>query len=147
MLRLAVRRLLQAVPTLLVLSLALFAWLRLLPGGPATAMLGDKATPARVDSLNSVLGLDRPLPEQYGRYLGRVVTGQLGSSLITGDPVVSEIGRALPATIELAMTALAIAVGLGLPLGYLAARFHGRIPDHLTVAATLVGVAVPVFFL
>jgi peptide/nickel transport system permease protein len=145
--RLGVRRLLQAVPTLLVLSMLLFAWLRMLPGGPATAMLGDKATPARVDQLNGVLGLDQPLPQQYGRYLGRMATGQFGSSLVSGDPVVSEIGRALPATIELSVVALIIAVGLGLPLGYLAARFHGRTLDHITVAGTLVGVAVPVFFL
>jgi peptide/nickel transport system permease protein len=145
--KLAVRRLVQAVPTLLVLSLLLFVWLRLLPGGPATAMLGDKATPARIDQLNAALGLDQPLPQQYGRFLGRVATGQFGSSLVTGDPVRDEIGRALPATIELAFAALLVAVGLGLPLGYLAARFHGRPIDHLTVAATLVGVAVPVFFL
>jgi peptide/nickel transport system permease protein len=145
--KLVVRRLLQAVPTLLVLSLLLFVWLRLLPGGPATAMLGDKATPARIDQLNAALGLDQPLPQQYGRFLGRVATGQFGSSLVTGDPVRDEIGRALPATIELAFAALLVAVGCGLPLGYLAARFHGRPLDHLTVAATLVGVAVPVFFL
>jgi peptide/nickel transport system permease protein len=146
-LRLLVRRLLQAVPTLLVLSLLLFTWLRLLPGGPATAMLGDKATPARIDQLNAVLGLDQPIPLQYVRFLGRVATGQFGSSLVSGDPVLAEIGRALPATIELAVVALLIAVLLGLPLGYAAARFHGRPLDHLTVAGTLVGVAVPVFFL
>jgi peptide/nickel transport system permease protein len=147
MLRLIVRRLLQAVPTLLVLSMLLFAWLRSLPGGPATAMLGDKATPAKIDQLNQVLGLDQPLVLQYVRFLGRVLTGNFGNSLVTGDAVGSEVGRALPATIELASVALFLAVVLGIPLGYMAARYRGRLLDNLTVIGTLVGVAVPVFFL
>jgi peptide/nickel transport system permease protein len=147
MLRFVVRRLLQAVPTLLLLSMLLFAWLRSLPGGPSTALLGDKATPAKVAQLDQVLGLDQPIPLQYLRFLGRIATGDFGSSLTSGDPVTEEIGRALPATIELAAVALGVAVGLGIPLGYVAARFHGRLLDNLTVVATLVGVAVPVFFL
>jgi peptide/nickel transport system permease protein len=147
MLRFASRRLLQAVPTLLALSLLLFAWLRLLPGGPTAAMLGDKATPAKMADLEHILGLDQPLPLQYGRFLGRALTGDFGNSLISGDTVLSEVGRALPATIELSVVALVLAVGLGIPLGYLAARWRGRALDHVTVAGTLVGVAVPVFFL
>ncbi|GDY30682.1 ABC transporter permease [Gandjariella thermophila] len=147
MLRFVVRRLLQAVPTLLVLSILLFAWLRSLPGGPATAMLGDKATPAKIAQLNQVLGLDQPIYLQYLRFLRRVLTGDFGNSLVSGDPVVEEIGRAFPATIELSVVALIIAVGLGIPLGYLAARYRGRMLDNVTVVGTLVGVAVPVFFL
>jgi peptide/nickel transport system permease protein len=147
MLRFVVRRLLQAVPTLLVLSILLFAWLRSLPGGPATAMLGDKATPARIAQLNQILGLDQPIYLQYLRFLGRVLTGNFGNSLVSADPVTAEIGRAFPATIELAVVALLFAVVLGIPLGYLAARFRGRFLDNVTVVGSLVGVAVPVFFL
>ncbi|MCW0216339.1 MAG: ABC transporter permease [Pseudonocardia sp.] len=147
MLRFVVRRLLQIVPTLFVLSLLLFAWLRLLPGGPAAALLGDKATPEKIAELNRVLGLDQPIPLQYFRYLGRSLTGDFGNSLISGDPVIDEIGRALPATLELAVAALLIAVVLGIPLGYVAARYRGRPLDTTTVIGTLVGVAVPVFFL
>jgi len=147
MLRFVVRRLLQAVPTLLVLSMLLFAWLRSLPGGPATAMLGDKATPAKIAQLNQVLGLDQPIYLQYLHFLGRVFTGNFGNSLVTGDPVVNELGRAFPATVELSVVALIFAVGLGIPLGYLAARYRGRLLDNVTVVGTLVGVAVPVFFL
>lgn len=147
MLRFVVRRLVQIVPTLLILSVLLFAWLRSLPGGPAGALLGDKATPEGIAALNRTLGLDQPIPIQYLRYLGRAVSGDFGASLISGDPVLAEIGRALPATIELSVTALLIAVLAGIPLGYLAARYRGRPWDNVTILGTLVGVAVPVFFL
>lgn len=147
MLRFIVRRLIQVVPTLLLLSILLFAWLRSLPGGPAAALLGDKATPEKIAQLNTVLGLDQPIPIQYFRFLGRALTGDFGNSLITGEPVTTEIARALPATIELSIAALLLAVVLGIPLGYVAARYRGRPLDTTTVIATLVGVAVPVFFL
>ncbi|MFP5068980.1 ABC transporter permease [Pseudonocardia nantongensis] len=147
MLRFVVRRLLQVIPTLLILSLLLFAWLRSLPGGPAGALLGDKATPESIAALNRTLGLDQPIPIQYLQYLGRAVTGDFGASLVSGDPVLTELGRALPATVELSVTALLLAVLAGIPLGYLAARYRGRPWDNVTILGTLVGVAVPVFFL
>ncbi|MCO1661094.1 ABC transporter permease [Pseudonocardia humida] len=147
MLRFVLRRLLQVIPTLLLLSLLVFAWLRSLPGGPASAFLGDRATPERIAELNRVLGLDQPVLVQYGRFLGRVLTGDFGVSTITGQPVLTEIGRALPATVELSVAALLIAVLLGIPLGYLAASKRGGPLDISTIIGTLVGVAVPVFFL
>jgi peptide/nickel transport system permease protein len=147
MLRFVLRRLLQVIPTLLLLSLLVFAWLRNLPGGPASAFLGDRATPERVAELNRVLGLDQPIVVQYVRFLGRAVSGDFGTSTITGEPVLTEISRALPATIELSVAALFIAVTLGIPLGYIAAQNRGRPLDATTVIGTLVGVAVPVFFL
>ncbi|MEV1119050.1 ABC transporter permease [Actinosynnema sp. NPDC049800] len=147
MLRFIVRRLLQAIPTLLILSLLVFVWLRSLPGGPAGALLGDKATPEKIEALNKVLGLDQPIFIQYFKFLGRILSGDFGSSLISGEPVVAEIGRALPATIELSLAALLFAIVLGIPLGYLAASYRGRFLDNATVIGTLVGVAVPVFFL
>jgi peptide/nickel transport system permease protein len=147
MLRFVLRRLLQVIPTLLLLSLLVFAWLRSLPGGPASAFLGDRATPERIAELNRVLGLDQPVLVQYWRFLVRVGSGDFGTSTITGEPVLTEIGRALPATIELSLAALVIAVVLGIPLGYVAAQYRGRPLDVTTVIGTLVGVAVPVFFL
>lgn len=147
MLRFTVRRLLQAVPTLFVLSILVFAWLRLLPGGPATALLGDKATPERVAAMNEVLGLDDPIYVQYFGFLGRILSGDFGSSLITGDPVMEEVSWAFPATLELSVAAMFLAVLFGIPMGYIAARFRGRFLDNATVVTTLVGVAVPVFFL
>ncbi|MCU1654899.1 MAG: peptide transporter permease, partial [Pseudonocardia sp.] len=136
MLRFVVRRLLQLIPTILLLSVLVFAWLRSLPGGPAGALLGDKATPEKIAQLNHILGLDQPIWSQYLRFLGRAVTGNFGNSLITGDTVIAEIGRALPATMELSVTAMVFAVGLGVPLGYLAATQRGRPLDSATIMAT-----------
>ncbi|RJQ85817.1 ABC transporter permease [Amycolatopsis panacis] len=147
MLRFIVRRVLQAIPTLLILSILVFAWLRSLPGGPAAALLGDKATPEKIADLNHVLGLDQSIFLQYFKFLGRAITGDFGSSLVSGQPVMSEIGTFLPATIELGLSAIIIAVALGIPFGYLAARFKGGIADNVIIVLTLVGVAVPIFFL
>lgn len=147
MLRFIVRRVLQAIPTLLILSILVFAWLRSLPGGPAAALLGDKATPEKIADLNHVLGLDQSIFLQYFKFLGRAITGDFGSSLVSAQPVMSEIGTFLPATIELGLSAIIIAVVLGIPFGYLAARFKGGIADNVIIVLTLVGVAVPIFFL
>lgn len=147
MLRFTIRRLLQAIPTLFVLSVLVFAWLRSLPGGPATALLGDKATPEKVAALEQVMGLDQPVYLQYFKFLGRMLTGDMGNSIISADPVLEEIGRALPATIELSVVALLFAIALGIPLGYLAASYRGKFFDNITIVGTLTGIAVPVFFL
>ncbi|EME51381.1 ABC transporter permease [Amycolatopsis decaplanina] len=147
MLRFLVRRLLQAIPTLLILSILIFAWLRSLPGGPAGALLGDKATPEKIADLNRILGLDDPIFVQYFKFLGRAITGDFGNSLVSAQPVMSEIGNFLPATIELGFCAMLIAVGLGIPFGYLSARFRGGVVDNVIIVLSLVGVAVPVFFL
>jgi peptide/nickel transport system permease protein len=147
MLRFVLRRVVQVVPTLLVLSALLFGWLRLLPGGPSAALLGDKATPEKIAALNHTLGLDQPVYLQYLRFLVRVLAGHFGNSLVTSDPVTTELARAFPATIELSAAAMLFAVGLGIPLGYLSARRRGGFLDNSTVIGTLLGVAVPVFFL
>jgi peptide/nickel transport system permease protein len=138
---------LQAIPTLLILSLLIFSWLRSLPGGPAAALLGDKATPEKIANLNHVLGLDQPIVLQYFRFLGRAVTGDFGSSLVSSQPVMTEIGSFLPATIELGMSAMIIAILVGVPAGYLSARRRNGPVDNVIIVLTLVGVAVPVFFL
>lgn len=147
MLRFIARRLIGVIPTLFVLSFLLFGWLRLLPGGPAGALLGDKATPESIANVNKVLGLDQPIPVQYLKFLGRMLTGDFGNSLSDSRPVVDELLDAFPATIELSVAALIFAVGLGIPLGYLAAKRKGGILDNATIVGTLVGVAVPVFLL
>ena len=147
MLRVVVRRLLQMVLTLFVLSALMFVWLRNLPGGPINAMLGERATPERVAHLRHVLGYDQPIWVQYGRWLARMLTGDFGNSTSTGRPIIDELAEAFPGTIELSFFALVFAVSLGLPLGYLAARHRGRLLDNVIVIGTLVGVSVPVFFL
>ncbi|MGF1661980.1 MAG: ABC transporter permease [Kineosporiaceae bacterium] len=147
MLRFVVRRLLLLVPILLGLSIALFAWVRALPGGPAVALLGERATPEAVARVNALYGFDRPVWEQYVAYLGRVLQGDLGTSTTTRQPVVDELVRLFPATIELTLLALVIAVGVGVPLGYLAARRHHTWVDNVSVVGSLIGVTIPVFFL
>jgi peptide/nickel transport system permease protein len=147
MLRVTVRRLLQLVVTLIALTTLVFFWLRSLPGGPVDALLGERATPQTRELLIRALGYDQPIWVQYGRFVKNVVTGNFGNSIRTGEPVMDVIGRAFPATIELAIAALLVAVGLGIPLGYLAAKHRGRVLDNATIIVTLIGISVPIFFL
>jgi peptide/nickel transport system permease protein len=146
-LRFIVRRLLQLIPILLGLSVLLFAWLRALPGGPAQAALGERATPEAIARYNELFGLDQPLYEQYLRFLGRVLQLDFGTSARTGRPVTTEFLERFPGTIELTVFAMIFAIGLGIPLGYLAARKHGSWIDSTSVIGSLIGVAIPVFFL
>jgi peptide/nickel transport system permease protein len=131
------------------LSVLLFAWLRSLPGGPVSALLGDRATAETRRQLEIALGLDQPIYVQYVRFLGRAVTGDFGVStgVQPGDTALSIFVQRFPATVELAILALLLAVAAGIPLGYLAARRRGGWLDNAGVAGSLVGVAVPVFFL
>ncbi|CAL9536959.1 ABC transporter permease [Streptomyces sp. enrichment culture] len=147
MLRLVVRRLLQLIPTLLGLSVLLFLWLNRLPGGPASAILGERATPTEVARINRALGLDQPVWVQYGRFLKRIFQLDLGTSTKTGQPVWDEFALRFPATVELSVLAMLIAVVVGIPLGYLAAKRRGGWLDVTAVSGSLVGICVPVFFL
>jgi peptide/nickel transport system permease protein len=141
------RRLLLLIPTLLGLSVLLFLWVRALPGGPAVALLGERATPEAIAEINELYGFDRPLIEQYFTWLGRLLQGDFGNSVQTRATVVEEFTRRLPATIELSVFAIIVAVGVGIPLGYMAARRHGKTSDHVLVGASLIGITIPVFFL
>ena len=147
MLRFIVRRLLQLIPILLGLSVLLFAWLRALPGGPAQAALGERATPEAIARYNELFGLDEPIFVQYLRFLGRAIRLDFGTSARTGRPVTTEFFERMPGTIELTVFAMIFAIGVGIPLGYLAARRHGSFLDSASVVGSLIGVAIPVFFL
>jgi peptide/nickel transport system permease protein len=146
-LRVIGKRIALLVPTLIGLSLLLFLWVRSLPGGPATALLGDRATPDAVARINELYGFDRPLIEQYFVYMGKLLQGDFGTSILTGRPVLEEFGSRFPATLELTIVALIFAVGVGIPLGYQAAKNYGKWPDHSSVVLSLIGITVPVFFL
>ena len=147
MLRFIIRRLLQLIPILLGLSVLLFAWLRALPGGPAQAALGERATPEDIARYNETFGLDQPVLVQYAKFLGRALQLDFGTSSRTGRPVATEFLERFPGTVELTLFAMVFAIGLGIPLGYLAARRHGTWIDSTSVIGSLLGVAVPVFFL
>src|SRR5918997_3848000 len=106
MLRFVVRRLLLLVPILIGLSILVFFWIRALPGGPAQALLGERATPEAVAQIERQLGLDEPIPVQYWRYVQTVAKGDLGTSVRTRRPITDEIRERFPATIELALSAM-----------------------------------------
>jgi len=148
-LRYTARRFGQLLLVMAALSVLLFGWLRSLPGGPVSALLGERGTPASRAQLTEALGLDEPLHVQYLRFLGRVAGGQFGTStgVQPGDDALAIFLQRFPATIELATLAILLAVAVGIPLGYLAARRRGSWLDNAGVVTSLVGVAVPVFFL
>jgi len=148
-LRFILRRLLQMAGVVIVLSLLVFLWLRSLPGGTVSAILGEKATPARRAALEKALGLDEPLYVQYWEFVKRAIRGQFGSStgVLPGVDAFQIFLQRFPATVELSIFALVLAVALGIPLGYMAARRRAGWFDNLSVVGSLIGVAVPVFFL
>jgi peptide/nickel transport system permease protein len=137
------------VGVVIVLSLLVFIWLRSLPGGTVSAMLGDRATPESTARLTKELGLDQPIWVQYGRFVQRVLTGDFGVStgVLPGRDALDIFLTRMPATIELAIFAIILAVAAGIPLGYFAARRRASALDNVSIVGSLIGVAVPVFFL
>jgi peptide/nickel transport system permease protein len=142
-----VRRLVLMVPTLLVLSFALFLFLHSLPGGPAIALLGERATQESIEQFNESQGLDDPLVVQYGRYMKNLFNGDLGASVRTRRPVSEELADKFPATVELGLAAMLFAILLGVPLGFLAAKRYLGFFDHSSLFISLIGISFPVFFL
>jgi peptide/nickel transport system permease protein len=147
MLRYVVRRLLLLVPILIGVSLLIFFWVHALPGNPASALLGERATPQLVKQYKERYGLDEPLPVQYWKYVQTTVKGDLGTSITTRRSVTFEIGQRFPATIELAAAAMLFALSIGLPLGFFAAKRHGGVFDNLSLVGSLIGISIPIFFL
>lgn len=147
MLKYIVRRLLAAIPVLFGLSIILFAFVHLLPGDPVAALLGQHATPELTAQIREQLGLNKPLYEQYLQYIGQLLSGNLGQSVINNRPVVEELGLRFPGTIELTAAALLFAIGLGIPLGRLAARHVQGWPDGVVTVVSLLGISIPIFIL
>ena len=147
MLRYVVRRLLLLVPILLGLSILVFVWIRALPGSPAQALLGERATPQTIRQINHQYGLDKPIWTQYWSYLKETAQLHLGTSITTRVPVLTEIGQRFPATVELAVAAAFVAVLVGIPLGFFAAKRHMTMFDHISLGVSLLGISIPIFFL
>jgi peptide/nickel transport system permease protein len=148
MLRFIVRRLLLLVPILIGLSILVFIYLRALPGSPAYALLGDRATPAAVRQINHQYGLDKPIYVQYWKYTKNVLLKfDLGTSSQTRQLVTDELKRRFPATVELALGAMIFATLFGIPLGFFAAKRYGTWFDHASLFASLIGISIPIFFL
>jgi peptide/nickel transport system permease protein len=147
MLRYIVHRLVLLLPILLGLSILVFAWVRALPSGPAQALLGERSTPELVKKIEHDYGLDKPVHVQYWRYLKRTVKLNFGDSIASRRPVTDELKERFPATIELTVAAMLFAIGLGVPLGFVAAKRYGGVLDHVSLVASLIGISIPIFFL
>ena len=134
-----------AVITLFSVLTIVFFIVRILPGDPALVILGDQASMEAIEALRARLGLDRPLIVQYFSFLSGVVVGDWGVSMVSGRPVIEEILKVLPATIELTFVSLVIGAVLGIPLGVWSAIRRNSLPDYVTRLASLLGLSFPAF--
>lgn len=146
MLPFLLRRLVAAVPVLFGVSLLAFSMTHLTPGDPVAIMLGERATTEDVARLRSELGLDLPLPVQYGSFLVRALRGDLGTSLRSGQPVAREIADRVGATAVLTFAAMGVAVVVGVLLGTLAAIQRSPVVDTVIMSIALVGISMPTFW-
>ncbi len=141
------RRLLSFIPSLLAISILVFFMIHLVPGDPAQTMLGVDATPEAVRNLREMLGLDRPLGEQFVQFFGRLLLGDLGRSYYLERPVSQAIVERMPVTVSLAGLGLLVALGMGVPAGIAAAVRQNSWLDGLVMAGALLGLSVPSFWL
>ena len=147
MLRYFVRRLLLAIPVLIGVATLVFSLIHLVPGDPAQAMMGDGASPQDVAELRKTLGLDQPLLTQYASFLRHAIKGDLGVSFRTGQPVTQMVVERMPATAELAIASMIVAIVIAIPLGIVAAVFRGTAADYGAMTFALAGVSIPNFWL
>ena len=141
------RRIVWMPPTLFGLVLIVFAISHVIPSDPARVMAGENAPPEQVQALRHKYGLDLPLPQQFARYVGDIATGNMGISLFTQRPVAEDLWSRLPATLELALYAIVIAVVVGVPLGVVAALKRNSLLDHVVRIVTIGGLAMAAFWL
>ena len=140
------KRLLLAIPSLIGVVVVTFLLTRALPGDPAAYFAGPAGTKEAIAQIRTKLGLDRSLPEQLVRYVGDLARGDLGTALTTGQPVAADIRSRLPASAELTLVGLIVAISIAVPLGILAATRPGSLIDHACRIVTTAGVSLPVFF-
>jgi peptide/nickel transport system permease protein len=146
-LRYAAHRLLDAVLTVLLVLTLVFLAMRVLPGDPAVAALGDNATPGQLAQFREQMGLNQPLPVQYASFVWHMVRLDFGRSYITNESIMGLLGQNLPYTIQLAVAAILIGMVLGIPAGVMAATHRGRLPDYAARMLSLAGFCVPEFYL
>ncbi|MFN2488214.1 MAG: ABC transporter permease [Actinomycetota bacterium] len=147
MLRFIARRLLITIPVLLGLSVLIFLFVHALPGGPEDALLGERATEQSRAQIRKNLGLDKPLYVQYFDYMGKLAAGDLGTSVSTRRPITEELAERFPATVELGVSAMIVALLVGIPLGFVAAKRYQGVLDNASLVASLIGISFPIFFL
>lgn len=147
MAKFALQRIALSIPTLLAVFTLIFIIVRVIPGDPATAALGDYASQEAVEALRERMGLNEPLYVQYLNFLGGLLRGDLGRSLITSEPVIDQIRFALPHTIELAAAAILIGLILGIPVGIVTAIYRNTLIDYVGRVLSLAGLSFPAFYL
>ena len=146
LLRYLFRRTLETIPTLLGVIVLMFAFVRALPGDPARLYAGLDAGPEEVSAVRERFGLDRPLPDQFMRYVAALARGELGRSFRSDRPVASLLARHVPATVALSLVAIGVAIALGIAIGVIAALWRGSIVDLLVTIGSIIGVSAPSFF-
>ena len=145
--RTILRRLMQAVPVIVLSTFIVFGLLKLVPGDVAVTLAGDNATEVRIAEIQKIYGLDRPFLVQYGAWLGRAVQGDLSKSLVSSEQVLTSIKRSLPHTLLIVALAMTVALVVGIPLGILAASRPGSWLDGFVMAVASLGIAIPNFWL
>lgn len=147
MLRFVLTKILYLVPTVLGITLVAFGFIRLLPGDPVLLMAGERGVSAeRYAQISAQLGYDKPIWQQYFHYLGDLLHGDLGNSLVTKKPVLTEFLALFPATVELALVAIILATVIGVPVGVLAAIKRGSWFDQISMTGALIGFSMPIFW-
>lgn len=147
MLSFILRRVLIAIPTIILISIFVFTLQHLLPGDPVLAMAGEDRDPETLNFLREKYGFNDPVPVQYLKWLGNALTGDLGISLRTNQPVTTLIGEKLPVTIQLATMAMIFALVIGIPAGIVSAIYKGMFTDYLANFVALSGLSIPNFWL
>ncbi|OSM96282.1 MULTISPECIES: ABC transporter permease [Lonsdalea] len=140
-----IRRVLAAIPVMLVVALFVFLLLRLSPGDPAAIIAGDMATPQQLEAIRESLGLNQPLYQQFFVWISQLLRGDFSTSLMAHTPVLTMIGQRLEPTLSLALVAIAFTILISVPLGVLAAWKHGSWIDNLVMSTSVLGFSVPVF--
>jgi ABC-type dipeptide/oligopeptide/nickel transport system permease component len=140
-----IRRLLAAIPTLLAVLTLVFLIVRVVPGDPAVAILGDRATPEGIAALHAKLGLDKPMWRQYVDFLAQSLSGDFGHSMVTGRPILTDVSAVLPHTIDLTLASLIVGSIIGVPAGIWAALHRNRFIDYAARLLSLIGLSFPVF--
>lgn len=139
------RRAVASIPVMFVVAMVVFALLRLTPGDPAAIIAGDSATPDQLDQIRRMMGLDQPIYTQFFMWIGQLLSGDLGTSLLSGVPVADMIAQRMGPSIALSLSTITVAVLIAVPLGILAAWRQGKTLDRLVMAVSVMGFSVPVF--
>ena len=145
MIAFVLKRMAAALPVMVVVAAVVFAILRLTPGDPAAILAGDSATPEQLEAIRQNLGLDKPVYQQFFHWVGQLLSGDLGTSLLSGTPVLEMVVQRMGPSIALCLSTIIVAIVVAIPLGVLAAWRQGKLLDRAVMALSVLGFSIPVF--